>query len=95
MNVVVDPNQAGRNAIHLYFYDEDGRPADVAEEVTVSFSLPSSDIGPIVREPFRAGPTHFQIDGDELVTGGRWIIEVTATVSRFEEATGRGRGARR
>ena len=40
-----------------------------------------------MREPFRAGPAHFQIDGDELVTGGRWVIEVTATVSRFEEAT--------
>ncbi len=87
VNVVVDPNQAGRNAVHLYFYDEDGRAAEVADEVTVSFSLPSSDIGPIVREPFRAGPTHFQIDGDELVTGGRWVIEVTATASRFEEAT--------
>jgi copper transport protein len=87
VNVVVDPNQAGRNAVHLYFYDEDGRAADVAEEVAVSFSLPSSDIGPIIREPFRAGPTHFQIDGDELVTGGRWVIEVTATASRFEEAT--------
>jgi len=87
VNVVVDPNQAGRNAVHLYFYDEDGRAANLTEGVTVSFSLPSSDIGPIVREPFRAGPTHFQIDGDELVTGGRWVIEVTATVSRFEEAT--------
>ena len=86
VNVVIDPNQAGRNAVHLYFYDEDGRAADVAEDVSVSFSLPSGDIGPIVREPFRAGPTHFQIDGDELVTGGRWVIEVTATVSRFEEA---------
>ena len=87
VSIVVDPNQAGRNAIHLYFYDEDGRAAEVAEDVTVSLSLPASDIGPIVREPFRAGPAHFQIDGDELVTGGRWVIEVTAAVSRFEEAT--------
>ncbi len=87
VNVVVDPNQAGRNAVHLYFYDEDGRAADLTDDVTVSFSLPSSDIGPIAREPFRAGPTHFQVDGDELVTGGRWVIEVTATVSRFEAAT--------
>jgi len=87
VNVVVDPNQAGRNAVHLYFYDEDGRAADLTDDVSVSFSLPSSDIGPIVREPFRAGPNHFQIDGDELVTGGRWVIEVTAAVSRFEEAT--------
>jgi len=88
VNIVVDPNRAGRNAIHLYFYDEDGRPAEIAGDVSVSLSLPANDIGPIVREPFRAGPAHFQIDGNELVTGGRWTIEVTANVSRFEAATG-------
>jgi len=88
VNIVVDPNQAGRNAIHLYFYDEDGRPAGIADDVTVSLSLPSDDIGPIVREPVRAGPAHFQIDGNELVTGGRWTIQVTANISRFESATG-------
>ena len=88
VNIVVDPNQAGRNAIHLYFFDEDGRPAEIADDVSVSLSLPSDDIGPIVREPFRAGPAHFQIDGNELVTGGRWTIQVTADISRFESATG-------
>ena len=87
VNIVVDPNQAGRNSVHLYFYDEDGRAAEIADDVTVSFALPSDDIGPIVREPFRAGPSHFQIDGNELVTAGRWVIEVTASVSRFEAAT--------
>jgi copper transport protein len=88
VNIVVDPNQAGRNSIHLYFYDADGRSDEIADDVTVSLSLPSDDIGPIVREPFRAGPAHFQIDGDELVTSGRWTIEVTAQVSRFDTATG-------
>jgi copper transport protein len=87
VNVVVDPNQAGRNAIHLYFYDEDGRSAEIADDVSVSLTQPSDGIGPIEREPFRAGPAHFQIDGNELVTGGRWTITVTARVSRFEEAT--------
>ena len=56
-------------------------------QALVAQSTVLADIGPIVREPFRAGPAHFQIDGDELVTGGRWVIEVTAAVSRFEEAT--------
>jgi copper transport protein len=88
VDIVVDPNRAGRNAIHLYFTDADGRPTEIADEVSVSLTLPASDLGPIVREPFRAGPAHFQIDGDELVTGGRWVITVTATLSRFETATG-------
>ena len=87
VNIVVDPNRAGRNSVHLYFYDQDGRPAEIAEDVTVTFTLPSEDIGPIVREPFRAGPAHFQIDGNELVTSGRWTIEVTSRVSRFDTAT--------
>ncbi len=87
VNVVVDPNRAGRNTIHFYFYDPDGRAVDLAEEVTVSLTLPANDLGPIVREPVRAGPAHFQIDGDELVTGGRWDIAVDARLSRFEAAT--------
>jgi copper transport protein len=87
VNVVVDPNHAGRNSVHLYFYDEDDRPAEIEDGVTVRFALPSDEIGPIVREPFRAGPNHFQVDGNELATGGRWTIEVDAQVSRFETAT--------
>jgi len=87
VNVVVDPNQAGRNSVHLYFYDEAGRPSEVAGDVTVTFELPGEGIGPIERAPFRAGPAHFQVDGNELVTSGRWTITVTAAVSRFEAAT--------
>ena len=87
VNVVVDPNQAGRNSVHFYFYDEDGRPEDPGEDVSVSFTLPSDEIGPIVREPFGAGPAHFQVDGNELATGGRWTVDVSAQVSRFETAT--------
>lgn len=86
VNVVVDPNQAGRNAIHLYFYDEERQPDDPGDDVTLSLSLPSDEIGPIVRTPLRAGPGHFTLEGDELVTGGRWTIEVTAQ-SRFETDT--------
>ncbi len=88
VNVVVDPNQAGTNQIHFYFYDTDGRPAEVEGDITVNLSLPSDDIGPITRTPFRAGPSHFQLDSDDLVTGGRWVIEVNVAVSRFEEARG-------
>jgi copper transport protein len=88
VNLVVDPAQAGFNQIHLYFYDEDGRPAEEIEGVTVNLSLPADDIGPISREPVRAGPNHFQLDGNDLVTGGRWVIEVVATISRFESASG-------
>lgn len=90
VNVVVDPNQAGPNAIHLYFYDENGRAAEITDDeaVTVRLSLPASDIGPIERRPVRAGPNHFTLQTDDLVTGGRWTIEVDVRVSRFDEETG-------
>lgn len=88
VNVVVDPNRVGRNTIHLYFYGPDGRPADLAEDVTLRLSLPADDIGPIEREPVRAGDAHLQVVGDELATSGRWVIEVDARLSRFTAASG-------
>jgi copper transport protein len=88
VNVVVDPNRAGQNSVHLYFYDENDQPVDPGDDVTVHFSLPSDEIGPIVRQAVRAGPAHFQVSGHELATGGRWTIDVSAQVSRFETATG-------
>lgn len=87
VQIVVDPNRAGENTVHLYFYDPDGRPAELAEEVRLDFSKPSDDIGPIGRTPFRAGPAHFQLDGSELVSGGRWEITVIARLSRFAQAS--------
>lgn len=87
VQVVVDPNRAGDNSIHLYFYDPDGRPAEIAEDVRIDLAKPGDDIGPIQREPFRAGPAHFQWDGPELVSGGRWDVTVVARIDRFAEET--------
>ena len=87
VQVVVDPNRAGDNSLHLYFYDADGRPAEIAEDVRIDLSKPGDDIGPISRTPFRAGPAHFQWDGAELVSSGRWEITVVARLDRFSEET--------
>ena len=69
-------------------FDPDGRPADIAETITLDLSLPAADLGPITREATRAGPAHFQLDGDDLAVGGTWTIEVRARLDRFTEATG-------
>lgn len=87
VQLVVDPNRAGENSLHLYFYDPDGRPAEIAEDVQILLSKPGDDIGPIERTPYRAGPAHFQWDGNELVNGGRWDITVVARIDRFNEQT--------
>jgi copper transport protein len=88
VQVTVSPARAGTNQIHLYLFDPDGRPADIAESITLALSLPSAQLGPIEREAVRAGPAHFQLDGDDLAVGGTWTIEVQARLDRFTEATG-------
>ena len=41
---------------------------------------PARDIGPIVREPFVAGPGHWQIQGNELGVPGEWVIELVVGI---------------
>ena len=67
VQLTVAPAQAGFNQIHLYLFDPDGRPAEIAESVDARHEparRPTS--GPITREAVRAGPAHFQLDGDDL-----------------------------
>ena len=86
--VVVDPAKAGFNQIHIYTYDPSDRPTDIARTLTLQLSLPSADLGPIDREATRAGPAHFQLNGDDLAVAGTWEITIRARVDEFTEATG-------
>jgi copper transport protein len=87
VNLVVDPNRSGHNSIHLYLLDATGRTADVANGVTLELSFPASDIGPLKRQPFVAGPGHYQFDTNDLSAPGQWTIVVRAQFSKFEEDT--------
>jgi copper transport protein len=87
VNLVVDPNQVGSNAIHMYLLDPTGRPPAAAESVTLEFSLPSNQLGPIRRQPFVAGPGHYQLNSSDLSISGKWTIVVRVQVSKFEEET--------
>jgi copper transport protein len=88
VQVVVSPARAGFNQIHVYTYDPDGRPAEIAQDVTLELSLPSADLGPIDRAAVRAGPAHYQLDGRDLAVAGTWQLTVRVRVDRFTEATG-------
>ncbi|MGH3442559.1 MAG: copper resistance CopC/CopD family protein [Nitriliruptorales bacterium] len=86
INVVVDPNRAGVNEIHLFVLTRAGRPAtDLGDDVTLRLSKPNEDIGPIERAPQAAGPGHFLHTGPELSIPGPWVIEIVIRVSDFEE----------
>jgi copper transport protein len=87
VQLVVDPNRAGQNSVHLYLYGPDGRPAEPAEDVRLELRKPGDGIGPITRQPLRAGPAHVQWDGAELVSSGRWEITVVVRVDRFTEVS--------
>lgn len=88
VQLTISPAKAGFNQIHLYLFDPDGRPAEIAESITLDLSLPSAQLGPISREAARAGPAHLQLDTEDLAVGGTWTIEVRARVDRFTEETG-------
>lgn len=85
IDVVVDPNEVGRNAIHLYVLDETGRPTADVEDVMLELTYLPEGIGPIPIEPFFAGPGHWVTNSEELVFAGDWEVRVVAGVDRFTE----------
>lgn len=88
VQLVVAPARVGSNQIHLYTFDPEGRPTELAEEITLELELPAAQLGPIVRTATRAGPAHSQVDGDDLAVPGTWRITVRLRLDRFTEATG-------
>lgn len=87
VDVVVDPNQVGRNAIHLYVLDATGRPSTEIEDLHLELTYLPEDIGPIPIEPFFAGPGHWVANVDELTFAGDWEVGVVAGLDRFTELT--------
>lgn len=85
VNLVVDPNEAGLNAIHMYLLDRTGRPVADVDDVRLLLTMPTQDIGPIERVPFVAGPGHWQLNGRDLAIPGTWTIEVVVGEDRFTE----------
>jgi copper transport protein len=85
IDVVVDPNEVGRNAIHLYVLDATGRPSAEVEDLMLELTYLPESIGPIPIEPFFAGPGHWVANSDELAFPGDWEIRVVAGLDRFTE----------
>ncbi|MEZ5140621.1 MAG: hypothetical protein R2711_18140 [Acidimicrobiales bacterium] len=85
VDVTVDPARAGRNDLHLYLYDAEGRPDDRYDAVALQLRLPEQDLGPFDREPVRAGPGHFQLVGTDLTLSGEWELTISVKPDRFTE----------
>lgn len=87
LQIVVDPNRAGRNTIHLYALDATGRPSGDIDDLRLELFYPAQQIGPFTRQPFPAGPGHWVLIGDELAFPGEWTIRVVVGLDRFTEVS--------
>jgi len=85
VEVTIDPNAAGRNAIHVYVLDGTGRPAADVDELYLDVTFVPEEIGPLRIEPFFAGTGHWTANTEALAFDGEWRIEVVAGLDRFTE----------
>jgi copper transport protein len=85
VDVTVDPAKAGRNDIHIYIYDAQGRPDAQYEEAELQLELPSQGLGPFDRTPVRAANGHFQLVATDLPLAGNWTLTVKVKPDRFTE----------
>jgi copper transport protein len=86
IDLTIDPAKAGPTEIHVYTLTPTGAVAEV-EELTLSLTLPSRDIGPLEVPLERAGPGHFSAYDVEIPLPGEWTVDVQALVDEFTEAT--------
>lgn len=85
LNLVVDPNRAGANQVHVYILDATGRPVQDATDVRMELLQVEADIGPLLREPRSAGPGHWILRGPDLAVPGPWEITTIVGQDRFSE----------
>ena len=85
LNLVVDPNRAGANQVHVYVLDETGRPVGDVEGVTMELVQVAEDVGPLRRTPRPSGPGHWILSGSELAIPGPWEITTIVGIDEFTE----------
>jgi copper transport protein len=86
-DLVIDPNRAGRNTLHLYVVEPTGRPTDTVEDLRLELTYLPEGIGPIELELFPVGPGHWTGTVDAFAFPGSWEVRVIAAVGRFEDAS--------
>lgn len=89
VNLVVDPNRAGTNEVHLYFFDDQGVPLadDAFDSVTLRLTPPGEGLAAIEREPAYLTPGHYSLLGNELSIPGAWQVQVEVRVGEFGLST--------
>ena len=84
LDVLVDPNLAGANSVHLTAVTASGDPAPVAA-MRVKFSMPERSIGPLLGDGRRLARGHFVVEGRQLSLPGLWELTIVGRTGRFQQ----------
>ncbi len=84
----VDPARPGPNTLHVYLFDDAGRPTQ-PEQLTLGLTEPSQGIGPIDVELEPAGPGHYVSNGMDIPGAGTWTLGVSVRLDEFTATTAR------
>jgi copper transport protein len=84
VQVELEPAVTGGAEMHVYLSSPSGG-LDTADEITVTASLPSEDLGPLDIETFPAGPNHVVATDVNLPVAGLWTFDVTARFGEFDQ----------
>jgi copper transport protein len=78
------PAQTGGTTMHVFLLPLDGSQ-DIADEITVTATLPAEDLGPIEIPTIPIPPNHVTTDDADFPVAGTWEITVTARFGEFDQ----------
>lgn len=84
VELLVEPGNRGTNEMHVTALGPDGRLMEGADDLALSMSLPSADVGPLEPEMQRITTGH-SVAYTDIPLAGEWQVRVTSRPSRFEE----------
>ncbi len=84
VQVELEPAVTEGAEMHIYLSSPSGG-LDRADEITVTASLPSADLGPLDIDMIPAGPNHVVATDVNLPVAGLWTFDVTARFGEFDQ----------
>lgn len=88
VQISVDPARPGPNTLHVYLFDDAGRPTQPTG-ITVDLTEAAQEIGPLDVDLEPAGPGHWVSDGMDIPTAGTWTLAVSVRLDEFTATTAR------
>jgi copper transport protein len=84
MQLELEPAVTGGTEMHVYLTSPSGG-LDTPDEITVTASLPTQDLGPLDIETVPGGPNHVIGYDVNLPVAGLWTFDVTARFGEFDQ----------